>query len=132
MGSAREKLGTLIAWCGAMFVGSHWPGLQLDQLVGLSWDSLWFGVDKWFHVTCYAGLAILFARWWCRDGRAARAALVAVACLLPYAALDELSQWLVPGRSVALSDFAASAFGVGLGAALVPLLARHTPLFRAR
>ncbi|MAE61004.1 MAG: murein biosynthesis integral membrane protein MurJ [Planctomycetaceae bacterium] len=101
----------LIVYWLALAVGSHWPRLYLGDNAALP-----FGVDKWLHVGGYAGLIFLLlsARFFGRRGMRA-AILPAVAILLIYALIDELTQHFVPGRSVTFLDYVASCIGLTIG-----------------
>ena len=106
--------GTL-AYVAAAFTVTHVP---LPD-VAIPRDS-----DKLVHLALFAPLALLLAAWRVtrRDRPPVAAAWSAGLCLL-YAAGDELTQQLVPGRSGDPFDFLADAVGTGLGLlAFVPVL----------
>lgn len=70
------------------------------------------GVDKWFHVFGYAGLAVLLAyALWATTGR--RLA-VAVGLVVAYGAGIEVIQSFVPLRAFSPADTLANAAGAGL------------------
>lgn len=109
----------LPCWWLAMAIGSHWPRLDLSGMVGMQNDSITFGVDKWFHVLAYLGLAwvALSARLFESRPRAWRI-LLTIEALVLYLLIDEATQVFSPGRSLSLSDVSASTTGVMLGTAL--------------
>ena len=111
-GRQRWWLGVLLAvyWV-VMFVATHVPGSQLDALPA--------GSDKWAHLVGYFGLGLLLGM----SVAAKReltpggiAVLVAILCV--YAAVDELSQIPIPGRSADQNDFTLDVVGLLLGIVL--------------
>lgn len=91
-----------------LFAGTHYPRLRL---AGLPVNS-----DKWLHFSAFALLALCFWQF----ARVRRGplqpsfALVALAVLLPYAAIDEFSQALIPGRSADWRDWLADSTGIAV------------------
>ncbi len=105
-----------IAYATAIFVVSSQPvpapGEEALALVG----------DKALHAVEYAGFAVLLTLAIASTPSpriTPRAALIAFAGSVLYAASDEFHQTLVPGRQGALADLVADAAGAFLGAALV-------------
>jgi len=86
--------------------------------------NVWGHVDKVYHFVAYTLLAVLLLR--CLRGYGYRGRYLPVLLLgLVYAALDEASQALVPGRDVSLADFLANAAGFGAGYYLFRRLIVH-------
>jgi putative peptidoglycan lipid II flippase len=113
----RRKLWVRVAlliWWAGMTIGSHWPRLDLAGIVGMENDDVAFGLDKWVHVFAYFGLCVLAQLAW--PGAGALGRVVPVLATLGWAAIDEITQGLAPGREVWWSDFGASSLGVGAGA----------------
>ena len=73
------------------------------------------GLDRVAHFCLYFGMAFLVARAWLGGGR--RPALLPLLwiALLAYAALDELHQMLIPGRSAEVGDWIMDAAGSAMG-----------------
>ncbi len=76
------------------------------------------GTDKVVHLGAYGVLGFLVAR--ARASRGVARLLRALTAIAGFAALDELHQILVPGRSASTGDFAADVIGAAIG-----LLAGH-------
>ena len=83
-----------------------------------------FGVgDKVNHFLAYLILAILLYLTLSFQEKSMfakrNAALLTIAVILPYGALDELHQMLVPGRSAEFLDWVADAVGAACGVLLI-------------
>jgi len=82
--------------------------------------------DKLLHTVEYAGLAVLLARAFVREGVALRHVLVfAVLGASLYGASDEVHQSFVPGRDSTPRDWAADTVGGAIGAAAFALVERR-------
>ncbi len=93
-----------------LILGTHLPGTSAGE-VRLP--------DKWLHFTAYAGLAFLLATTatvYRRPRWSTYAWMAAV--LLIFAAIDEASQGLIPGRHADLADWFADARGIAVGLVL--------------
>jgi len=81
--------------------------------------------DKLLHVLEYTVLGLLAVLAFHRGvwpGRWRRAALAAALVAIPFAAVEEAHQLLIPGRSADVTDFLADACGIALGLALARVL----------
>ena len=84
------------------------------------------GADKGVHWILYFVLGILSARAVLADRNARVGELVAVfAAIILFAAIDEVHQYWIPGRTVELRDWAADAIGSFCGITLALVLARR-------
>lgn len=93
----------------AIFLATHLPSSALPKL---SWS------DKVYHAGAFAGLAFLLC--WSiptRQGKRVRQLTLAASIAILYAATDELTQKLIPGRCCDFWDFAADSAGVFIGLA---------------
>lgn len=125
--SATRHLATamLAVYWTALCVGTHLPGRFLTAPLNVS--------DKVLHFLAYTGLGILLAAFLpllgARDWRVSWGAL---AIVLVYAALDELGQMLVPGRTAELADWLANAGGAvtGVSGFQLTYLSMGAPFFR--
>ncbi len=104
---------------------ASWAAIMLLALLSLlpREEMIRTGAAGWLeHVVAYAGTMLL-----CAAGYSTRLGLLRPAlALVAYAALLELGQHVAPGRSPALTDFAASASGVIVTARICHLaLMRH-------
>lgn len=102
----------LVAYWTAIFVGTHLPARQVSLSVN----------DKVMHLGAFAGLAFLLG--WVLAGsrptwRVLAASWLIAAC---YAAVDEVSQMWIPGRSCDVQDWLADLAGAGLGLVCYRLL----------
>ena len=113
-------------------IGRRWIAPLLWALVTLAITSVPMpaiaappGTDKGVHWILYFVLGVLSARAVLakQNARVAELAIV-VAGILVFAALDELHQHWIPGRSVDLRDWAADAFGSLSGIVVVLVVAR--------
>ena len=92
---------------------THWPagatpeaGAALLEKVG----------DKWLHMAAFAGLAVLAAGVWTGlRGLKPRSAFILLTIISLYAAVDESTQGLVPGRNPDVLDWAADTIGAAAG-----------------
>lgn len=102
----------LATYWAAIFVGTHLPKEALAEIPRFS--------DKTYHAIAFTGLAFLLA--WSLPSKSRMQHLGLVAAIgLVYAAIDELTQKLIPGRSCEFYDFVADAFGICLGLAAYTL-----------
>ena len=84
--------------------------------------------DKGAHFAFYGGTGFLCALWRRESGfPAKRAVLYAALFVLAMGAVDEIHQYWIPGRSMALLDWLADTLGGGAGAVLSLLLPRLFP-----
>lgn len=83
--------------------------------------------DKQWHFAGYAALGLTFG--WARGGPWRRH-LASFAALLAFAAVDELHQRLIPGRSADIADWVADGAGSATGLALIAALMRRQESFR--
>ena len=74
--------------------------------------------DKVVHLAIYGVLGWLTARSWANGSRLAATALVALALVSCFGALDEWHQQFIPLRSMDLLDWAADTTGAAIGAIL--------------
>jgi VanZ family protein len=86
--------------------GSHIPVLPFRNL------------DKVVHLTIYGVLGWLTARAWIAGSRAAAVAILAVAAISCFGAMDEWHQQFIPQRSMELFDWAADTTGAAVGVVL--------------
>lgn len=98
-------------WC-ALFVGTHLPRPLVD---------MHFLNDKLLHFAGFAGLAFLLA--WSQNSLrpAWSTALVMLATVSVYGAVDELTQAVVPGRTTDIWDWLADVSGAAAGLAAFAL-----------
>ncbi|MBI1373957.1 MAG: murein biosynthesis integral membrane protein MurJ [Phycisphaera sp.] len=104
----------LVGWWAAMAIGSHWPHLDVAGQFGIANNDVVFGLDKWLHVSCYTGLALLMLMS-ALYGPGRRGLYLTLVTLFVYSVTDETTQWLIPGRTVGIDDWLASSLGVCLG-----------------
>lgn len=93
--------------------GSHIPVLPIRNL------------DKVVHLTIYGILGWLTARAWANGSRATAVAMVAIAAISFFGAMDEWHQQFIPQRSMDLLDWAADTTGAAAGILLALLWARR-------
>jgi VanZ family protein len=98
----------LLIWWLAIWAVSSVPSKQLPSLQILS-------VDKLAHAGVYLVLALLANRSLRQAGAGTKTVMLVYCLLLLNAGLDELHQYLIPGRSVSWWDFAANGLGLGAG-----------------
>jgi VanZ family protein len=92
----------LAIYWGVLFVGTHIPA-PIHQGVQLG--------DKMLHFLAFAGLGFLLA-WAAMGRRATLAGAMAVwLVVMTYGMLDELTQTLVPSRTMEVNDWLADAAG---------------------
>ena len=106
---------TIVYWCG-MYVLTHTPVVIPVKTV----------TDKSAHVIAYASLAIalFISLKLSRRKPAAQTAILVLAILLVYGALDELTQIPV-GRTCDIIDWYADAAGAALACVVMTLLVRN-------
>ena len=100
-----------ILWAALILIltsipGSHLPGPPFRNF------------DKVVHLTIYGVLGWLSAREWSNGSRFPAAALVVVAVISCFGALDEWHQQFIPRRSMELLDWAADSTGATIGVIL--------------
>ncbi len=105
----------LAAWWLAMAIGSHWPRLDIVETFHTPQTMLGLGMDKWFHISCYAGLAVLGLQWGGLGGKSRWPVLRTWLILFIYSSIDEPTQYFSPGREVSWDDWFASNTGLALG-----------------
>lgn len=108
-----------IVWAGLIEVATSWPNPTLPA--GLPEHA-----DKVVHTGMYAVLGFLVARGSGRSGpRSATVnrALVVVAAISCFGALDEWHQQFIPGRAMELGDWMADTTGGFLGFLLFTFMA---------
>ena len=93
--------------------GSHIPPLPLRNF------------DKIVHFAIYGVLGFLTARAWANGSRATAVALLALALVSCFGALDEWHQQFIPQRSMDLLDWAADTTGAAIG--VIAALASERP-----
>lgn len=118
-GSSRVHVFWKVAFAAYVLLiatATHWPQLKIDA-PGRP--------DLWIHLTVFALWTSLLAmlsffgpRW-----SASNIGMCAIVTLA-YAAVDESTQILVPGRTATLEDYGANAGGVLLGSIALLLVAR--------
>lgn len=91
--------------------GSHIPVPPLRNL------------DKIVHLAIYGVLGWLTARAWMNGSRVTAAAVLALAAISLFGALDEWHQQFIPQRSMDLLDWAADTTGATIGTLLALLMA---------
>ena len=114
-------------------IGRRWIAPLLWALITLAISSIPMpaisappGADKGVHWILYFVLGILSARAVLSDRNARVGELLAVlAAILVFAALDELHQVWIPGRTVEFRDWVADAIGSLCGITLALVLARR-------
>ena len=102
-------------------------------LSSLSQPTLPPGGDKSWHLVGYVGFGLVLARAFAGGFLrrvAGRAALLAIALGVAYAASDEIHQMFVPGRTADLADLAVDAVGVALGIVVCWACGIIAPLWR--
>lgn len=105
-----------VAWAAVILVGTSLPG-QAVPTTGIG------GIDKVMHFLLYAVLGALTARaLGAAPRRRARHLVGALATIAAFAAVDELHQQLIPGRSAEVADWVADVAGASF--ALLLLAAR--------
>lgn len=124
LNSASSYLGYYlppILWAVIIFVTSSVPAERVVSKDVLSYDKL-------IHVGVYFVLGFLVERALSFEGTwtwfRSRAPLVTVLIVVLYGASDELHQYLVPGRSVSVLDWAGDAVGGILSVLIFALLQR--------
>lgn len=110
-------------WAEALssFLQSWWPWPSTDDATA------GFPLDKVVHAALFALCAALCLRGW---GASRRLGLWLCVALLAFGGLTELIQFMVPGRSASLADWAADGVGVLVGACWSGLL-RERPIVGA-
>lgn len=93
--------------------GSHLPVLPLRN------------IDKIVHLSIYGMLGWLTARAWSNGSRVSAAAVVVVALISCFGALDEWHQQFVPLRSTDLLDWTADTLGATIGVMLATTIGRR-------
>ena len=83
--------------------GSHIPPLPVRNF------------DKIVHLAIYGVLGFLTARAWANGSRVTAVALVAIALVSCFGALDEWHQQFIPQRSMDIMDWAADTTGAAFG-----------------
>lgn len=114
-------------WAFLIFVGSSVPGLSAPD-IGFHWE------DKLAHIIEFAVFGFVLMRAfsnsrhkWLRR----QSWLITLLVGTIYAALDELHQRLVPGRSAELADWIADVLGVLIGQCLY-FFVYHYHLFKSK
>lgn len=105
------------AYAGALFIGTHWPALEVHGPVPRS--------DLWVHVAVFCVWTLLLIRCgFFAPATARRNILLSVAAGACYAAIDEGLQ-AIPAirRNAAWDDFAADLCGVLLAGAIAVMIA---------
>lgn len=105
-------------WAAFTLVLTSIPGADLPVIPA-------HGVDKAVHLALYGTLGFLAVRAAGRPARPLSAALrilVAIAC---FAALDEIHQRFIPGRSMEFFDWVADTLGAAGGGSLALVIARR-------
>ena len=99
-----------IAWASVIFYLSSQPGIDTPLLFP--------GQDKLFHLIAFGLLGFLFmgAMKATRSGYRTMQVWIVVGLVALYGVLDELHQYIVPGRSAEIYDALADAAGGLLGA----------------
>ena len=96
-----------LAWAAAILVGTSIPGAELPRTPT--------GVDKLAHFALYAPLGLLVARALRGGGASRGSAVIALAALAVFAAVDELHQNFIPGRSADRIDWLVDVIGAAAG-----------------
>ncbi len=109
------------AFALAYFIFLNWQLLTPVTLVQAG------GWDKLYHFAAFFVLAVVLCAGWQR--RSVRGWILA---LLAYAALTEILQHFIPGRSFSVMDWVADAVGVGAGMFFASLLETRWPSLLAR
>lgn len=125
---ARAATVAVVLYWLAMFAGTHDPhppAMPTEHF------------DKVLHCTGFGGLAVLIAAAWSlRKPMTFMQYLVVISGIAVYAALDEITQMLVPNRSCEFLDWCADVTGGVLGlvfaAIVMHLLRRHWSARTAR
>lgn len=120
--SASRRLATVLVvfyWL-ALVIATHLPGQQVPHQLD--------PVDKFLHITAYAGLSFL-ALFAFRPFGASKVFMVGLVALLAvHGIIDEVTQGLIPGRYPsaldAMADATGAVVGVGLFIAVQPLVRR--------
>ena len=97
-----------LLWAGVILTGTSMPSSALPDQVS--------SFDKVLHFTIYAIFAALLGRQMSEVVSRWRAALLAIAIAMAFAALDEWHQQFIPGRSMELADWHADSLGAVIGA----------------
>ena len=93
--------------------GSHIPVLPIRNF------------DKVVHLTIYGVLGWLTARAWMNGSRALAVAMLAIAAISLFGAMDEWHQQFIPQRSMDILDWAADTTGATAGIVLALVRARR-------
>ncbi len=112
-------VGVLAIYSMALVTATHWPSLSLPQVYSFQ--------DKLLHLACYAGFGLLaywalVAKGWLSIG--ARSTLTVALLASSFGAIDEVTQFLAPGRVVDVLDWVANTCGGVLGAAIFQQVVR--------
>ena len=100
-----------LAWAALILILTSIPGSRLPALP-LS------NFDKVVHLTIYGVLGWLAARAWLSGSRGVTMALVAIALVSYFGAIDEWHQQFIPQRSMDFLDWAADTAGATIGVGL--------------
>ena len=97
-----------LLWAGVILTGTSVPSSALPDQVS--------SFDKALHFTIYAIFAALLGRQMSEVVSRWRAALLAIAIAMAFAAMDEWHQQFIPGRSTEFADWQADSLGAAIGA----------------
>ncbi len=97
-----------VLWAAFILVMTSIPGAQLPR-VNVA------GLDKVVHFAFYGVLGWTALRAFAPKGGATRGAVLVVAAIAIFAALDEWHQQFIPGRSMETADWMADVSGAALG-----------------
>ena len=118
---SRIITGTALAvyWV-LLFVLTH---VRFHQFPGMASSS-----DKVAHLVAYAGLGALAAWYlWVRGKLSWRIGFILMSILIAYAAVDELTQALLPYRTADILDWLCDVVGAGMGIATVGFVTGSIP-----
>ena len=107
-----------LLWAAFILILTSIPGSHLPVLP-------FRNADKIVHITIYGVLGWLAARAWSNGSRISGAALVVVALISCFGALDEWHQQFIPRRSMELLDWAADTTGATIGVVLATASGRR-------
>ncbi len=116
---ARPWLPPLL-WAGVIVLGTSMPSDALPEQIT--------HVDKLLHFSMYLVLAALLTRWVLAGRAWTRTALLTVAGVAVFGAVDEWHQRFIPGRSTELADWIADSLGGAVGVMGMALYTRRSRL----
>jgi VanZ family protein len=100
-----------LLWAALILILTSIPGSHIPA-------SPFRNFDKVVHLTIYGVLGWLTARSWANGSRVAATALVALALVSCFGALDEWHQQFIPQRSMDILDWTADSIGAAIGVML--------------